>query len=42
MSDVLMDPDFLDTSLVCHRQVQTRDDDNFPTNTRRISRFPGW
>jgi hypothetical protein len=26
MSDVLMDPDFLDTSLVCHRQIQTRDE----------------
>ncbi|ELX3459327.1 head-tail adaptor [Salmonella enterica] len=33
MSDVLLDPDFMDTSLVCHRQVQTVDEDNFTKNT---------
>ncbi|EKD6942298.1 head-tail adaptor, partial [Salmonella enterica] len=33
VSDVLLDPDFMDTSLVCHRQVQTVDEDNFTKNT---------
>lgn len=41
MSDVLMDPDFLDTSLVCHRQIQTVDADNFPTNTPQDISFSG-
>lgn len=41
MSDVLMDPDFLDTSLVCHRQIQTVDADNFPTNTPQDIPFSG-
>lgn len=41
MSDVLLDPDFLDTSLVCHRQIQTVDDDNFPTNTAEDFPFSG-
>ena len=41
MSDVLMDPDFLDMSLVCHRQIQTRDDDNFPINTPQDIPFAG-
>lgn len=41
MSDVLMDPDFLDTSLICHRQVQTRDADNFPINTPHEIPFSG-
>lgn len=41
MSDVLMDPDFLDLSLVCHRQVQSVDADNFPTNTAQDIPFPG-
>lgn len=33
VTDVLLDPDFMDTSLVCHRQIQTVDGDNFATNT---------
>ncbi|EIV5528073.1 TPA: head-tail adaptor, partial [Klebsiella pneumoniae] len=33
VTDVLLDPDFVDLSLVCYRQVQTVDEDNFPTNT---------
>jgi len=41
MSDVLMDPDFLDMSLFCHRQVQTRDADNFATNTPQEIPFAG-
>lgn len=41
MSDVLMDPDFLDMTLVCHRQIQTRDDDNFPSNTPQDIPFAG-
>jgi hypothetical protein len=41
MSDVLLDPDFLDTSLVCHRQIQTRDADNFPVNTPQDFPFSG-
>ncbi|CCS30251.1 MULTISPECIES: hypothetical protein [Enterobacteriaceae] len=41
VSDVLMDPDFLDTSLVCHRQIQTVDADNFPTNTPQDIPFSG-
>lgn len=41
MSDVLLDPDLLDTSLVCHRQIQTVDADNFPTNTPQAIPFSG-
>ena len=41
VSDVLMDPAFLDTSLVCHRQIQTVDADNFPTNTPQDIPFSG-
>lgn len=41
MSDVLLDPDLVDTSLVCHRQVQTKDDDNFPANTPQDFPFAG-
>lgn len=41
VTDVLMDPDFCDTSLVCHRQIQTVDDDNFPINTAQDIPFSG-
>ncbi|EIW8606821.1 hypothetical protein [Klebsiella aerogenes] len=41
VTDVLLDPDFMDTSLVCHRQVQTVDEDNFPTNTDQVIPFSG-
>jgi hypothetical protein len=42
VTDVLLDPDFVDLSLVCHRQVQTVDEDNFPTNTPQDIRSLGW
>lgn len=41
VSDVLFDPDFMDTSLVCHRQVQTVDADNFTKNTPQDIPFSG-
>ncbi|WP_312058773.1 head-tail adaptor [Pantoea septica] len=41
VTDVLLDPDFADYSLVCHRQIQTMDDDNFPTNTSQAIPFSG-
>nr|WP_310616937.1 head-tail adaptor [Pantoea cypripedii] len=41
VSDVLLDPDFADDSLVCHRQIQTVDEDNFPTNTSQDIPFVG-
>lgn len=41
VSEVLLDPDFMDTSLVCHRQVQTVDEDNFATNTPQDIPFSG-
>lgn len=41
MSDVLLDPDFVDFSLVCHRQIQTVDADNFPVNTSQDLPFSG-
>lgn len=41
VTDVLLDPDFVDLSLVCYRQVQTVDEDNFPTNTAQPIPFSG-
>ena len=41
VSEVLLDPDFMDTSLVCHRQVQTVDGDNFAKNTPQDIPFSG-
>ncbi|MGK0705312.1 head-tail adaptor [Yokenella regensburgei] len=41
VTEVLTDPDFCDTSLVCHRQVQTVDEDNFPKNTPQDIPFSG-
>lgn len=32
VSDILSDPDFVDTTLVCRRNRQGRDDDGFRTN----------
>lgn len=32
VSDILSDPDFADTTLVCRRNRQGRDDDGFSTN----------
>ncbi|MCA6999492.1 hypothetical protein [Dickeya solani] len=41
VTEVLYDPDFVDTTLVCHRQVQTTDADNFPVNTPDDIPFSG-
>ncbi len=41
VTEVLLDPDFADTTLVCHRQIQSRDDDNFTTNTQQDIPFSG-
>lgn len=41
VSEVLLDPDFMDDSLVCHRQVQTLDEDNFAQNTAQEIPFSG-
>lgn len=41
VTEVLTDPDFCDTSLICHRQVQTVDEDNFPVNTPQDIPFSG-
>lgn len=41
VSEVLLDPDFVDTTLVCHRNTQTMDGDNFPVNTPADHPFSG-
>ncbi|MGX1960103.1 head-tail adaptor [Serratia proteamaculans] len=41
VTEVLLDPDFVDFSLVCRRQTQTTDDDNFPINTPQEIPFTG-
>lgn len=41
VSDVLLDPDFADDSLICRRNVQTMDEDNFATNTVEEIPFSG-
>ncbi|MEG8474727.1 head-tail adaptor, partial [Klebsiella pneumoniae] len=41
VTDVLLDPDFVDLSLVCYRQVQMVDEDNFPINTPQEIPFNG-
>ncbi|MFT2253399.1 head-tail adaptor [Escherichia coli] len=41
VTEVLTDPDFCDTSLVCHRHTQTFDDDNFPVNASQDIPFFG-
>ncbi|CDG86389.1 hypothetical protein [Xenorhabdus bovienii] len=41
VSEVLSDPDFCDTSLVCYRNVQTVDDDGYTTNTPQTKPFSG-
>ncbi|MBN5183667.1 head-tail adaptor [Serratia marcescens] len=41
VTEVLLDPDFVDTTLVCHRQIQSRDGDNFTTNTQQDIPFSG-
>ncbi|MEL5710138.1 head-tail adaptor [Serratia bockelmannii] len=41
VTEVLHDPDFADPSLICRRQTQTTDDDNFPINTPQEIPFTG-
>lgn len=41
VTEVLLDPDFADDSLICRRQIQTTDDDNFPINTPHEIPFSG-
>lgn len=41
VTEVLFDPDFMDTTLMCHRQVQTVDEDNFPINSPQDIPFSG-
>ena len=41
VSDVLMSPEFLDTSLVVTRSVQSVDQDGFPKNTPTQTPFGG-
>jgi hypothetical protein len=41
VTDILFDPDFCDTSLVCKRNWQATDCDGFTTNTEQISPFSG-
>ncbi len=41
VTEVLLDPDFADPSLICRRQIQTTDDDNFPINTPQEIPFTG-
>lgn len=41
VTEVLLDPDFADDSLICRRQTQTTDDDNFPINTPQEFPFSG-
>ncbi|AHY06745.1 head-tail adaptor [Serratia plymuthica] len=41
VTEVLLDPDFADPSLICRRQTQTTDDDNFPVNTPQEIPFTG-
>ena len=39
VTEVLLDPDFMDTGLVCNRMAQTIDEDGFATNTATAHRF---
>lgn len=41
VTDVLFDPDFCDTSLVCKRSQQVIDDDGFTQNTTVSTPFSG-
>lgn len=41
VSDVLLSPEFLDTSLTVKRNVQTVDDDGFASNTTTVMPFGG-
>lgn len=39
VSDIVTDPDFMDSGLVCERNAQTVDDDGLATNTTTKTRF---
>ncbi|WP_433586985.1 head-tail adaptor [Providencia alcalifaciens] len=41
VSEILLDPDFVDMSLVCHRSTQVTDDDGFTTNSAQNLHFAG-
>jgi hypothetical protein len=41
MTDVLLSPEFLDTTLIVKRNVQAVDDDGFATNTTTSTPFAG-
>ncbi|MCP9270231.1 head-tail adaptor [Xenorhabdus sp. XENO-1] len=41
VSEILLDPDFVDMSLVCHRSTQTIDDDGFTKNSVQNLPFAG-
>lgn len=41
VSDVLLSPEFLDTSLTVKRNAQTVDDDGFASNTTTVTPFGG-
>ena len=41
VTEILLDPDFVDTTLVCHRNTQTMDADNFAVNTPSDISFSG-
>ena len=41
VSEIFSDPDFVDTTLVCHRNTQTMDADNFAVNTPSDISFSG-
>lgn len=41
VSEILLDPDFVDMSLVCHRSTQVTDDDGFTKNSTQNLLFAG-
>ncbi|MGC4734058.1 head-tail adaptor [Providencia hangzhouensis] len=41
VSEILLDPDFVDMSLVCHRSTQVTDDDGFTKNSTQNLPFAG-
>ncbi|MBK5145848.1 head-tail adaptor [Budviciaceae bacterium BWR-B9] len=41
VTEVLLDPYFCNTTLICHRNVQTMDEDNFAVNTAQNIPFSG-
>jgi hypothetical protein len=41
VSEIFLDPDFVDSTLVCYRQLQVPDDDNFVANAQQTIPFAG-